>query len=246
MRRLVDLSQPIASGIPAWAEMAGTFGLARTLVNTWEDYEETAYLRTHGKVQQLYRTCLVVMSDNGGTHVDGSRHLNPFGDWASDLPLEPFYGPAVLLDVSHLRPVRYDPQTREMLEVDWITVEVLTEACARAGVEIQPRDIVLIRTGAEEKWPRLDYHYHIVPLRVEAVEWLLDRGVVLYGMDQITVDIVPGYDLPHMLMRRRNHMIMENLGNLHRIDRPRFRFAGFPLKWDGASCSPLRAVAILE
>ena len=77
MRRILDLSHPIASGIPAWVEMAGTFGLAKTLVSTWEDYEETAYLRTHGKVKELYRTTLVVMSDNGATHVDGTRHFDP-------------------------------------------------------------------------------------------------------------------------------------------------------------------------
>jgi len=246
MKRILDLSHPIATGIPAWAEMAGTFGLARTLVSTWEDYEETAYLRTHGKVPELFRTCLVVMSDNGGTHVDGTRHFDPLGEWAPEIPLEPFYGSAVLLDVSHLRPVRYDPERRTVLETDWITPEVLEQACAKAGVEIQPRDIVLIRTGGGEKWPRLEYHYHIVPFRVEGVEWMLDRGVILYGVDQITVDIIPGYDAPHMLMRKRYHMIMENLANLHLIDRPRFRFVGFPLKWEGASCSPLRAVAIFD
>jgi hypothetical protein len=107
MKQIVDLSHPIASGIPAWVEMAGTFGLAKTLVSTWEDYEETAYLRTHGKVKELYRTTLVVMSDNGATHVDGTRHFDPLGEWAPEIPLEPFYADAVLLDVSHLKPVRF-------------------------------------------------------------------------------------------------------------------------------------------
>ncbi len=92
MRHLLDLSHPIASGIPAWAEMAGTFGLARTLVNTWEGYEETGFLRTHGKVKELYRTCLVMVSDNGATHVDGTRHFDPLGEWAPEIPLAPFYG----------------------------------------------------------------------------------------------------------------------------------------------------------
>ena len=163
-----------------------------------------------------------------------------------EIPLEPFHADAVLLDVSHLKPVRYDPETRTILETDWITPEVLQDACHRAGVQIRPRDVVLIRTGGGEKWPQVEYHYHIVPLKVEAVEWMLDQGVVLYGVDQITVDIIPGYDATHMLMRKRYHMIMENLANLHRLDRPRFRFIGFPLKREGASCSPLRAVAVLE
>src|SRR5574337_77974 len=61
MPQIVDLSQRIHTGMPAWAEMGGAFGLARSIVAVWEDYEDTAYLRTHGAVDRLYRTCHVVM-----------------------------------------------------------------------------------------------------------------------------------------------------------------------------------------
>ena len=241
---IVDLSQRIKTGMPAWAEMGGIFGLARTIVEVWEDYEDTAYLRTHGAVDKLYRTCHVVMSDNGGTHVDGTYHIDPLGERIAEVSLKPFCADAVVLDLSHLKPLKYDPFSRQVLETDWITPQALEDACARAGQAIRRGDVVLIRTGASRLWPRREYHYHFVPMRVEAVDWLIDRGVVLFGFDQITLDIIPNYDLPHMHMRKRYSMHMENLTNLDQIGASRFRFVGFPLKWEGAPCSPIRACAV--
>jgi len=246
MARIVDLSHPIFTGMPAWVEMGGTFGLAKTVVSAWDDYETSAYLRTHGRERELFKTCFIVMSDNGGTHVDATYHFDPLGEKISDVPLGRFYGDAVLLDLTHLRPIRYDPYERKVLETDWITPEELDRSLARAGTEVRPDDIVLLRTGAERLWPRKEYHHSFVPMRLEALDWLIDRGVKLFGMDQITIDIIPGYDLPHMHMRKRYSMHMENLRNLGAIGRPRFRFAGFPIKWAGGPCSPIRAVAIVE
>ena len=246
MPEFIDLSQPIETGIPAWVEMGGSFGLAKTIVSDWEDYETTAYLRTHGREEELFRTCFVVMSDNGGTHVDATYHFNPLGERIAEVDLERFYGEAVILDLTHLTPIRYDPYEKKILETDWITPEAIEEALERADEELRPDDIVLIRTGAEKHWPRKEYHFHFVPFRVEAVDWMIDRGVKLFGMDQITVDVIPGYDLPHLNMRKRYSMHMENLRNLSLISQTRFRFAGFPLKWTDGPCSPIRAMAILD
>ncbi|MEE9255573.1 MAG: cyclase family protein [bacterium] len=243
---IIDLSQPIETGAPAWVEMGGTFGLAKTIVSTWEDYDTTAYLRTHGRESELFRTCFILMSDNGGTHVDSIYHFDPLGERIAEVPLERFYGDAVLLDLTALRPIRYDPYAKEIVETDWITPEAIEEALDKAGEEIRPDDIVLFRTGAERVWPNKEYHFTFVPFRLEAVNWMIDRGVKLFGMDQITIDVIPGYDLPHMNMRKRYSMHMENLRNLDKITKPRFRFAGFPLKWEGGPCSPIRAMAIVD
>lgn len=245
MSRLVDLSQRIRTGMPAWVEMGGMFGLARTIVEVWEDYEDTAYLRTHGALPQLFRTCHVVMSDNGGTHVDGTYHFDPLGERIAETPLMHFYAEGVVLDLSHLNPLEYDPFGRQVLKTDWITPEALDDACRRAQVTIRQGTVVLIRTGAARLWPQREYHFHFVPMRVEAVDWLIDRGAALFGFDQITLDIIPGYDLPHKHMRDRYSMHMENLTNLDQIGASRFRFVGFPLKWEGAPCSPLRAFAVV-
>jgi kynurenine formamidase len=178
--------------------------------------------------------------------VDGTYHFDPLGERIAEAPLKHFYAEGIVLDLSHLKPLKYDPFTRQVLETEWITPQALEEACGRAGVTVRKGDVVLIRTGASRLWPRREYHFHFVPMRLEAVDWLIDRGVSLFGFDQITLDIIPGYDLPHKHMRRRYSMHMENLTNLDRIPTPRFRFVAFPLKWEGAPCSPLRAFALLD
>ena len=246
MPKYIDLSQPIETGMPAWVGMGGTIGLAKTIVSDWEDYETSAYLRTLGREKELFKTCFVVMSDNGGTHVDATYHFNPLGERIAEVPLERFYGDAVLLDLTALKPIRYDPYERKILDTDWITPEALQTALERANEKLRPDDIVLIRTGAEKLWPNREYHYNFVPFRVEAVDWMIDQGVKLFGMDQITIDVIPGYDLPHLNMRKRYSMHMENLRNLDKIPCSRFRFAGFPLKWSSGPCSPIRAMAIIE
>ncbi len=77
MATITDLTHPLHTRMPAWHELGGRYGLAKCHVLTWDDYEETAYLRPQGQSPRLFRTCLIVMSDNGGTHVDATSHFNP-------------------------------------------------------------------------------------------------------------------------------------------------------------------------
>jgi kynurenine formamidase len=244
MDPIADLTHPIHTGMPAWHELGGRFGLAKTHVLTWDDYEETGFLRTHGRIPRLFRTCLVVMSDNGGTHVDATTHFNPLGEFIDEVPLERFLGRGVVLDLTHLRPVRYDTAAGKVIETDWITPEELGKACDRAGMALRPGDVVLMRTGGAAKWPRPEYALHVVPIRLDGLDWLLDRGVILFGFDQITIDLIPGYDLPHRHMRVRYSMHMENLAALETQRPGAFTFVGLPMKWERGVCSPIRALAL--
>lgn len=244
MTNIADLTHPIRTGMPAWHELGGRFGLAKCHVLTWDDYEETGYLRTQGRIPRLFRTCLIVMSDNGGTHVDATSHFNPLGEFIDEVPLDRFIGRGVVLDLTHLRPARYDPAAGVVTETDWITPEEIEGACRRSGVTLGRGHVVLMRTGAGAKWPRPEYHLHVVPLRLDALDWMLDRGVILFGFDQITIDLIPGYDLPHRHMRVRYSMHMENLAGLEGVRPGPFTFVGLPLKWERGVCSPIRAVAL--
>lgn len=244
MGAIGDLTHTIRTGMPAWHELGGRFGLAKCHVLTWDDYDETGYLRTHGAVPRLFRTCMVVMSDNGGTHVDATTHFDPLGEYIDEAPLELFIGRGVVLDLTHLKPVRYDTTTGKVTETDWITPDEMDRACQRAGVTLGRGDVVLMRTGGGPKWPRREYHLHVVPIRLDALDWMLDRGVVLFGFDQITLDLIPGYDLPHRHMRVRYSMHMENLAGLDTQRAGAFTFVGLPLKWERGVCSPIRALAL--
>jgi kynurenine formamidase len=89
----------------------------------------------------------------------------------------------------------------------------------------------------------------------EAVHAVLDRGVMVMGIDAI------GFDPPvaqmferrkfweaHRVMREREYYHLENLCNLDEIPAPYHSFivSVLPVKWRGASAAPVRAVAIID
>lgn len=250
-RKLIDLTQKIAEDTPVFYELRGLWGQARTMISTWEGFEDTAYLRTRGKVDKLFRTCMILMSDHGGTHIDATSHINPLGEPVDQLRLDCLYGDGVLLDMTHLKPIQYDPfkyfatGKTGVVSGDYITPQELEKACAKAKVEIEKGDIVLLRTDADKVWPKPEYSCRVTPMTVEAIDWLCDRGVKAFGFDQVTIDVAPEAAGPHEHVRKRDFWHMENLTNLDKLPTT-FRFVAFPLKWEGASASPIRAFAAVE
>lgn len=251
-RTFIELSHPIESGAPVFHEMTGRWGLARSMVFTWEGYEDTAYLRTRGKVDKLLRNCMIVMSDHGFTHVDAISHINPFGKTIEEVPPDQLFGSAVVLDITHLKPTIYDPfkhfgpEHNGVVSTDYITTEEVQKALARAGEEIRRGDIVLLRTDFSKLWPKIEYCYHYVPFAIECLNWLIDRGVKAIGLDQVTIDIAPEQGDAHDLLRKRDFYHIENLTNLDLLPATRVRFAAFPMKWEKGSGSPLRALAVID
>lgn len=242
-RNVIDLSSPIQTGAPVFYEMRGRWGVARVAITDFDQYLPTAYVRTGQPDTPLYRTCLVSMSDHAGTHIDSNGHFNPLGEAIDQLPLDALCGEAVLLDVSHLEPLSYDPATQTYPRIDWITPETLQEAAARAG-GLRQGDIVLLKTGAHRVWPDWRYTRSLVPIAEPALHWLIDQGVRLYGMDQTTVDFPPDYSYPHLFMKQQSFQHIENLFGLDALPEGRFRMAAYPLRWQKGSASPLRVAAL--
>ena len=91
-------------------------------------------------------------------------------------------------------------------------------------------------------------------LTLDACQWLLDRGAKCVGVDHPNLEgrVEPTggeYEYPgHLLLLHpeREIPIIENLVNLDRLSGRRFRFFALPLKMDGATGSPVRAIALLD
>ena len=171
------------------------------------------------------------MSAHSGTHVDAPLHF--LGDGFPDLAgmaLQYFMGEAIALE----RP----KQPGENL-------------CAAdlAGADIRSGDIVLFRTGwdqragspafFQEEWPGLE---------PSLVEELIRRGVKAVGGDIASVDspaaLAAGAPA-HKLAGRAGLPVFEGLVNLDRVTGQRFYFLGLPLKLEGGEASPIRAVSLL-
>jgi len=167
---------------------------------------------------------------HAGTHVDAPFHFITDGAKITDLPLSAFYGEAVCIDAP-----KKPGQDVDVLDV--------------RGAEIHRGDIVLFRTGWEERsgTPRFfqDDWPGITP---EAVEELARLGAKAIGGDTPSVDspkAVRAGGPGHMKALGSGMPIFESLAGLAAVAGRRFLFSAFPLKLMDCEASPVRAVAIL-
>ena len=85
-------------------------------------------------------------------------------------------------------------------------------------------------------------------ISADAVHWMADRGVKIFGVETISPDLVYLTDEypTHKACAERRVTHYENLNNLKDVVNRRFGFYGFPLRLETAYGSPVRAVAIVD
>jgi kynurenine formamidase len=115
-----------------------------------------------------------------GTHVDAPYHYAPTSEGKpakriDEVPLDWCLAPGVRLDV------------RDVPPGEFITVERLQAALQAIDHELQPRDIVLLWTGADERIDSPEY-FRQPGLGREGVLWLTEQGVKIIGIDAYTLD----------------------------------------------------------
>jgi kynurenine formamidase len=225
--KIIDLSQNIENGQLVYP------GVAKTLINTWNTFEETAHFHGSGRVEKLYTTCALFMSDHCSTHIDALIHFSEQGKTSEHIPLEYCCGDGIAFDFSFKKP-------RES-----ITFRDIEEQLKKSQLEIRERDIVLIHTGASKYWGSAKYLEYIVSLEEDTIRQLCRMGVKVIGVDEISIDTTPPYPA-HLLTNEFEWYHIENLTNIDKIKSPRFKFFGLPLKLVGASAAPMRAIAISE
>lgn len=232
-RRIVDLGLELSNGLRTW-DVKPPF--------TCFPYM-TARTFTLG-----FSTKLLVMEDHTGTHVDAPNHFydgefrQPRGKTIAEMPLEKLIGEAVLIDASDKDPG--EPVSRKLLEA----------RAADQHVQICCGEIVLIRFWAKAWGEPMDEFLNARGLTLDACEWLLEKGAKAVGVDHPNLEgrlakelgnlEAPGHLL--FLHPSREIPIIENLVNLPNIGRARFQFMALPLKINGATGSPVRAIAIVE
>jgi kynurenine formamidase len=210
---------------------------------------------------------MLTMMEHSGTHLDALCHqscdLTLFGGVPVDrvetpsgfkvLGVEtvpPLLGRGILLNVA-----------------EWLGVEALPpsfaigdrelSACAAAQkVEVQRGDILLVRTGYGAHWEDEARYLKAAGIAKSGTLWAAERGVVAVGADNMAWD-APGERDPETgsmlfahvhLLTRKGIYILENLNleGLARDRRYRFAFVGIPLKFRGATGSPIRPLALVE
>jgi len=165
-----------------------------------------------------------------GTHIDAPAHIIKGHNTLDLLPIEHFHGTALLLNFSSV-------QTKI---IDVKELEPYRE-------KIQKVEFLLIQTGWSQYWGTEEYFSNFPVLSLEAANWLSEFGLKGLGLDTISPDSAESQNfLVHKALLQRNTLIVENLKNLSKIPCNQFEFSCFPLSFEKADGSPVRAVAFIQ
>lgn len=225
-RQVLDLSRDIHEGMPLWPGHQLPF---RMVNQTHEGF------KNRWGTEFGFQAHNWLLSEHTGTHTDAIFEYDPTGATLDDMPLEYYYGPAICLDVSHIR------------HPDYITAEVLEAALAASGLEIVAGDIALLYTGHGDRTFGTKAFVDVYSgLDRSGAVWLAEKGVVNIGIDSLAIDHSDDMSfVGHAVCAEYQIVNTENLTNLHLLAGKRFDYFGLPLHFHEGTGSPVRAVAFL-
>lgn len=220
--RMIDLTRLLEAGIPTYPTHPKYFQMP------WCSMGDPA------EMNQL------VMGEHTGTHLDAPSHFVPDGPKRKhihELPLESFIGRCVKATFGPF------DKTNSQVTADEI------RAWEAANVAIQPDDVVIVDFQWEKYWKPGTEGFGFLDswpgLSADAAAYLAERKVKLVGTDCISLDPGDGGGgklAAHYTLLPEGILILENVSNLLQLPTLSF-FMALPLKIDGGSGSPVRAVA---
>jgi len=236
--KIVDLSVPVAPEYPVWP------GNPPIVLDTLRSYDEGHFNRVLSGDEHI------------GTHWDAPAHFIPDpeeqGLWSSEgLALERLIAKAAVFDARSLvgqGEPRVSPKvTREqivdwedqhgalgegeafLLFTEWTDRHYLPGSEGRSYAES-------VLAGDLTPWPGLT---------VEAIEYIAERGVGLFGTDTPSAGPLDTVVECHLAALSRNIVVVENLTCLGQLPARGALFCFLPLKIVAGSGAPGRAIAIL-
>lgn len=209
---------------------------------------------------------LIMGTSHTGTHIDalchvtcGERaewygghsswdHLGDFGAMNSDASaLGPIVARGVMLDIPKVLGTDHCPPEYP------IGAKELQAAAEGQGVEVQPGDVVLVRTGTMRYWPDTEKMPENCGVSMSGSEWLLERKPAAVAADNVAFECAPsgveGSPQPvHVHLIQQNGIpILEwvSCEELAADEVYQFAFVCLPLTVVGATGSMVRPIAIV-
>jgi kynurenine formamidase len=180
-----------------------------------------------------WNTTTLHLYSHAGTHLDAPYHFLDQGAKLDAVLLEQCMGPALVIDLTSLKP-------REL-----ITVEHLAPYADKIG----PGTRLLLKTGWSTHVDTPKYRSHLPRVSLALAEWLAERKVALLGVEPPSVaDVNNKEELTavHQALLKAGVVIVEGLANLTSLRQNEVTFIALPLKLEGGDGSPVRAIAIEE
>ncbi|MEM2785222.1 MAG: cyclase family protein [Candidatus Nitrosotenuis sp.] len=177
-----------------------------------------------------YNLEMIFLSSHTGTHVDAPYHFLKRGKKIHQIPPRRFLREAILIRIKSGQSYR-------------ISKSDITKYERKHGA-IPNGATVLFATGWNDNLDRKDFFEHNPGLGESAAKYLALKKTNLVGIDSPSIDVGTNAKFSaHHILLANDVLILENLCNLGKIRKTKFRLAAFPLKLNGATGSPVRAVA---
>lgn len=232
---VIDLSHAFGADTLYWPTSPSAFSL-----------ETLAHGQTEGGY--FYSAYRLSTPEHGGTHLDAPIHFAEGGRSVEQIPVEQLVGPAFVIDVtaqaSRDRDYRLTPD-------DVLAFEEEHGRIPRGA-------IVLLRTGWSRHWPSArnylgddtpgDASRLSFPSYGEEAARLLveEREAGVLGVDTASIDYGRSTDFSvHRIAAARNVPGLENLTALDQLPLTGATVVALPMKIEGGSGGPLRAVALV-
>ena len=258
--RVFDLEQPRFAGMPVHpAHKPGYFyGLHRRHRDSYRPDQHGPRSGASGVLTMMEHSGTHIdalchqacdMTLHGGVKVDDVERMDGYRRYGAET-MAPIIARGVLLDIANLKGVPQLPQNYA------ITADDFVAAAGAAAVTVTPGDVLLVRTGFATAWTDETVYLNAAGVSKSGNIWAADQGVRAVGADNMAWDCMTERDPEtnmvlfghaHLLVTHGIHII-ENL-NLEELAEARiheFAFIGVPLKFRGATGSPIRPLALID
>ncbi len=188
-----------------------------------------------------FHSCALYMSDNLGTQIDGLAHITTGADnhwyngfteaeWGGNFGVRktdadgipPVIGRAVMIDVAAWKGVDALPSQFP------VTSKELKAALAAQNMDVEPGDMVFIRTGTLRYWGKNGSDHEKLAehdsagLTLEGAKWLVEqKGAVLIGGDTSGVEVGGDPKVPDRAIPVHEYLLVEqgvHIGEFHNLE----------------------------
>ncbi|HMS66818.1 MAG TPA: cyclase family protein [Saprospiraceae bacterium] len=230
MIEIIDLSQELYAGMPVFGGMPEVKITVHATHEQWENIPDPTTITPSVNKLEL--------GEHTGTHVDALNHMGRqfAGQSIETMPLSMFYTQGICLDLSN-------KDLNELIEPADLEI-----ACAKAKVEIQEGDTILLSTDHYRKYYGTEHWGNGPGISAASARWFGEKKIAAFGVETMSPGVrkVSNKDV-HTICGEFGFTHYENMINLYKlVGRNRFRFIAFPLKIRGGTGSPVRAVAVFE
>lgn len=191
---------------------------------TYNDNEPGPTLDYHGRMSggDAYNISSLHLGSHTGTHVDAPHHFIDGAATVEQMLLDALVGPATV--------VQHDEERH-------ITADDLEAASLPPGTTR-----VLFKTANARLLDDARFRSDFVGITPDAARWLVERGVVLVGIDYMSIEPYDTTDFAvHLTLLGSNVVIVEGL-DLRGVEPGAYTMACAPLPVVGAEGAPARVL----